>query len=135
MQCGRLPNTPFVIATGPTRISIPCSRAPRQATEAEAATGCGPCGYVCGSPHGQSCPATGSSRSTRSKCGFRSQYEMGQSTATPSRVRTSKSDGWNRGTYPAKCVIEPPTPWPELFLPSSTGSAPPMIRLSVQKIG
>ena len=28
MQCGRLPNAPFVIPTGPTRISIPSLRAP-----------------------------------------------------------------------------------------------------------
>src|SRR5438105_10153664 len=132
MQCGLLPNRPFVIATGPTLISIPYARAPLQATDAAPAIGCGPCGYECGSPQGQSCPATGSSRSSSSKCGFRSQYEIGQSAPTPSRVRTSKSDGWKRGVYPAKCVIDPPTPTPELFLPSSTGSSPPMIRLSVQ---
>jgi hypothetical protein len=53
MQCGRFPNLPFVIATGPTRISIPCFRAPSHATSAAPATGCGSCGYSCGSPHGQ----------------------------------------------------------------------------------
>src|SRR6185312_1384524 len=119
MQCGRLPNAPFVIETGPTRISTPRLRAPSHAFAAAPDTGCGACGYVCGSPHGQSCPATGSSRSTRSSEGLSSQYENGQSTPTPSRERTSKSDGWKRGAYPAKCVIEPPTPTPELFFPSS----------------
>ena len=44
MQCGRLPKLPFVIATGPTRISIPHLRAPRHATDAAPAIGCGPCG-------------------------------------------------------------------------------------------
>src|ERR671932_390584 len=132
MQCGLFPKTPFVIATGPTRISIPYSRAPFHATDAAPAIGCGECGYECGSPHGKSWPATGSSSSIRSKYGLRSQYEIGQSAPTPSRVRTSKSDGWKRGVYPAKCVIEPPTPRPELFLPISIGSEPETIRFSVQ---
>ena len=44
MQCGRLPNCPLAIATGPTRISIPRLRAPRHATEA-AALMAGPLGW------------------------------------------------------------------------------------------
>jgi hypothetical protein len=35
---------------------------------------------------------------------------MGQSSATPSRLRTRKSDGWNRGQCAACSTVLPPTP-------------------------
>src|SRR5262249_46516609 len=133
MQCGRCPNEPFVIATGPTRISIPYSRPPLQATDAAPAHGVRAVRIGVRVPPWPVLSSNGKLEpDPRSKYGFRSQYEIGQAAPTPSRVRTSKSDGWNRGVYPAKCVIDPPTPWPELFFPSSTGSLPPMMRLSVQ---
>ena len=64
MQWGRFPKVPFTMPTGPTRIWMPRAMAPRQMTEAASETGCGENGYLCGWPHGQSWPATGSSRST-----------------------------------------------------------------------
>ena len=46
MQCGRFPNAPLVMPTGPTRISIPSLRAPSRATSAPPAIGCGVCGIT-----------------------------------------------------------------------------------------
>ena len=64
MQCGRLPKRPLAIATGPTRASMPAVSAPRRKISAVAARpGAASAGSECGSPHGQSWPATGSSAS------------------------------------------------------------------------
>ena len=102
MQCGRLPNAAVRDRDRPDAHLDPAAAArPATRPRPRRAIGCGACGYVCGSPHGQSWPATGSSRSSalersRAGPGTRSASRRRRRRASASRSRTGGSAARSR---------------------------------------